>query len=187
MKRSQLFFLVAAYSVMAAWVSAKPPEKPRLMQYSRLWTNSPFTIKPARAVPTVVSPLEREWSLGSIRPSPNGYSVTLINKKNRKERVRFIPGYSSGAFKLLEVKQNVQSPKQSKVLVSKGGQKGWITYDEKIVALRAPSSSKGSVKKTSNHRTSSSSKSHTRPPMVPPLPPGVHKPTKRVRYVPRHK
>jgi len=129
----QSSMFVIALSAMTAWVSAKPPESPRLMQYSRLWTSSPFTIKPTAATPSVVSPLERDWSLGSIRPSKNGYSVTLINKKNRKERIRFIPGYASGEFKLLEVKQNVQSPKQSKVLVSKGSQKGWVTYDAKIV------------------------------------------------------
>lgn len=165
-----------------AWVSAKPPEKPRLMQYSRLWTSSPFTIKPTRSAPSVASPLELEWSLGSIRPSANGYSVTLINKKNRKERVRFIPGFSAGEFKLLEVKQNVQSPKLSKVLVSKGRQKGWIIYDEKVVALRVTSSPKKSHLKKVYSKSRSKNHSPTSPPI-----PGKRSSTSRVRHVPRHK
>jgi hypothetical protein len=150
------------------------------MQYSRLWTNSPFTIKPTAATPSVATPLERDWSLGSIRPSGNGYSVTLINKKNRKERIRFIPGFSTGEFKLLEVKQNTQSAELSKVLVSKGGQKGWITYDEKVIKLRVSGASKpkSKGKKSTKHSTGR--------PVTPPIP-GKGRVQPRVRHVPRKK
>jgi len=174
-----LIFLVT-FMVSSTWVFAKPPQQPRLMQFSRLWTNSPFTIKPTAATPTVASPLERDWSLGSIRPSGNGYSVTLINKKNRKERIRFVPGFSSGDFKLLEVKQNTQSSDQSKVLVSKGGQKAWITYDEKVIKLRVAKGSKSS-RKSPSKKSSKHSKSRSPIPSIP----GKSKSIPRIRHVPR--
>ena len=120
--------------------------------------------------------------LGSIRPSGNGYSVTLINKKDRKDRIRFIPGFSSGDFKLLEVKQDPNSAKQSKVLVSRGGQKGWITYDEKLIKVRVAGGSK-KPKKKSTRKTISRPSSHRG---SPPIPGRTSKKTSpRVRHVPR--
>ena len=51
--------------------------------------------------------------LGSIRPNAGdgkGWSVTLINKKDRKQRVRFLPGFSADGFQLLEVSQDTSNP-----------------------------------------------------------------------------
>lgn len=173
-------FLITLFTTMAVtspWVFSKPPVQPQQHQFTRLVTNSPFTIKPTPAAVAAASPLEREWSLGSISPNGNGYSVTLINKKNRKDRVRFIPGFSADGFKLLEVKQDTRSSKQSKVLVSKGSQKAWIGYDDKVVAVKtsgAAKSSKKSVTKPSSSRGK------------PPIPGrSSSKSTPRVRHVPR--
>lgn len=167
-------------AVTTGWASASPPRQPRAQQYARLWTASPFTIKPTAIAKASVSPLERDWSLGSIVPLQNGYAVTLINKKDRKDRIRFIPGFSTGEFKLIEVKQNTVSRKESRVLVSKGTQKGWITYDEKVVSLRVSGAAKTSAKKTAIKGKSSRG--------GPPVP--GKKPTKtphRTRHVPRTK
>lgn len=164
-------------ALSSACVIAAVPQKPQYSQFYRLVSNSPFTIK---ATPTQVikeTPLERDWSLGSISPSGEGYTVTLINKKNRKERIRFLPGFSAGDYKLHEVKQNTQSSKMSKVLISKGGQKAWIGYDEKVVALRA--AAKPAAKKSAPVRTSSSRGG-------PPIP-GKSSTSPRVRHVPRKK
>ena len=78
------------------------------------------------------SPLEKDWMLGSIRPNTDGkgWSVTLINKKDRKQRVRFLPGFSADGFQLLEVNQDISNPKASKVQVRQGTQTAWISYDE---------------------------------------------------------
>lgn len=162
------------------WGAATPPRQPSLGQFTRLWTNSPFTIKPTVEAPVIASPLERDWTLASISPSKNGYSVTLMNKKNRKERIRFIPGFSSGNFKLHEVKPDANSPKNSKVLISKsGGTKAWIGYDEKLIKVRQSKASKATSKK----KTSSNSKRNT-----PPIPgKSSSKATPRVRHVPRTK
>lgn len=134
-------------------VSAKPPKKPYASRYSRLWTHSPFTIKPVKEPVKVASPLERDWALGSIRPGVNGYSVTLINKKDRKDRIRFLPGVPAGDFQLLEVQQDGKSYKNSRVRVRKGGQTAWLTYDEQLLKVRR--TAKTTPRKTSTQRTSS--------------------------------
>ena len=150
-------------------VSADPPKKPEIRQFSRLINESPFTIKPAPPKPgKVTTPLERDWTLGSIRPGKDGYTVTLINKKDRKDRIRFMPGFSTGDFKLLKVEQDSENSLNSRVRVSKGGENGvtaWLTYDEKLIQVKpsvaaAKSNKSGgtSNKDAQNSRKSSSGK-----------------------------
>lgn len=138
-----LFTLLALTLLVPSVVKAKPPKKPSFEQFSRLVSHSPFTIKPTTQSKAVESPLERDWMLGSISPSGRTegpvaarYSVTLINKKNRKERIRFVPGFSSGEFQLVNVQQDSQSYKDSRVQIRKGGQTAWIGYDEKLIKVR---------------------------------------------------
>lgn len=139
-----MFVLVSAGEAFAA-----PPKKPKLGQYTRLWTNSPFTIKPEVKKAGKESPLERDWMLGSIRRSGAGYSVTLINKKDRKDRVRFLPGVAANGFELLEVKQNAKDTKSSQVKIRKGTQEAWITYDAELVKVRTSSKAKTTSKTSS--------------------------------------
>ena len=164
------------FIALAGMVTAKPPQKPNIRQFADLIARSPFTIKPAPDRPDPVTPLERDWMLGSIRPSGNGWSVTLINKKNRKDRIRIIPGFSSGEFQLLEVKQDPRSYKNSKVKVRKGSLTAWIGYDEKLVKVKPPVAAK------SPQRKPAASSRRSGPPI-----PGrnSNKPTSRVRHVPR--
>ncbi len=163
----------------AVALQARPPVQPKSHQFNRLIQFSPFTIKPAKEAPVTVSPLEREWSLGSIRPSGDTYAVTLINKKDRKNRVRFLPGFSSGEYRLLEVRQDVKSPKMSKVLVQRGTQKGWVVYDAKVVAVRTSSA----AKKPSPKKPTSSTSRRSSPPIPGKSSSGTSAP--RVRHVPR--
>lgn len=157
--------------------AAKPPEKPNIAQFSGLIIRSPFTIKATPDVAKADSPLERDWMLGSIRPSGSGYSVTLIHKKNRKERIRFIPGFSSGEYELLKVKQDSQSSENSQVLIRKGSQEAWITYDETLIKVRPSGAAKAPAKKVSSTAKRGS----------PPIPgrTAPKKATPRVRHVPR--
>lgn len=128
--------LITILVIGQTYVLAAPPKKPNMGLFTKLVSSSPFTIKPEKEVAVQESPLERDWSLASISPSGKGYSVTLMNKKNRKDRIRFIPGFSAGEYKLLEVKQDAKSRKNSKVYVQKGSQKAWISYDEKALQLK---------------------------------------------------
>ena len=127
---------------------ATPPRKPSASQFSILVSRSPFTIRASSTGSQVLSPLEKDWMLGSIRPNADGknWSVTLINKKDRKKRVRFLPGFSADGFELLEVSQNASEPKASKVHVRQGTQTAWISYDENLIKVRstAPNQTKSS-------------------------------------------
>ncbi len=121
---------------------ATPPRKPSASQFSVLVSRSPFTIRASSSVSRVTSPLEKDWMLGSIRPNTDGkgWAVTLINKKDRKNRVRFLPGFSADGFELLEVDQNMADPKASKVRVRQGSQTAWISYDENLIKVRSSAS-----------------------------------------------
>jgi hypothetical protein len=118
---------------------AMPPRKPSASQFGILVSRSPFTIRATSDGSQVLSPLEKEWMLGSIRPNADGkgWSVTLINKKDRKQRVRFLPGFSADGFQLLEVSQDTSNPEASKVQVRQGTQTAWISYDEDLIKVRS--------------------------------------------------
>lgn len=157
--------------------SAVPPKKPSLAQFNKLISFSPFTIKPTAPEIKRESPLERDWMIGSIRPHGDKWAVTLINKKDRKDRIRLLPGFSSGDFQLKEVKQDPKTQENSKVLISKGTQTAWITYDEKLIKVRPAAAARGASKKTGT------SARRAGPPV-----PGrstTNKPATRVRHVPR--
>ncbi len=134
---------------------AAPPRKPSVSQFNILVSRSPFTIRPTSTGSQALSPLEKDWMLGSIRPNvgSEGWSVTLIHKKDRKKRVRFLPGFPAGGFELLEVEQNTSDPVASQVKVRQGSQTAWIGYDENLIRLRsaAPSQTK-SIKQPAKSR-----------------------------------
>jgi len=170
--------LVVGLIATVATVSADPPKKPSLMTYSKLWISSPFTIKPEIKPAPPISPLERDWMLGSIRPGENGYSVTLINKKDRKDRIRLIPGFASSDWQLIKVEQDTKNNENSRVQIRKGSQTAWISYDEKLIKIRPAVASKASTKKPQT-----SSRGSARPPIPGRGSTSTNKP--RVRSVPR--
>ena len=133
---SSTFIIVGL--VAASVVHAVPPRKPAASQFNILVSQSPFTIRATSGATRSLSPLEKEWMLGSIRPNTGGtgWSVTLINKKDRKNRLRFVPGFSPEGYELLEVKQDTRNPSASEVKVSDGSQTAWISYDENLIKVR---------------------------------------------------
>ncbi len=177
--------------VSANVLSAAPPRKPTASQFSILVARSPFTIRAASDGSQPVSPLEKDWMLGSIRPNVTGegWSVTLINKKNRKQRLRFLPGFPAEGFQLLEVKQDTANPEESKVKVRQGVQEAWISYDESLIRIRQ----KTPQKQVSNKLTKPAPSRSTVSPVVAPKPNtgGVVRPTGgivrpvRPRYTPK--
>lgn len=142
---------------------AAPPRKPGAAQFNILVSRSPFTIRPASTSTQSLSPLEKDWMLGSIRPNAggDGWCVTLIHKKDRKKRVRFLPGFSAGGFELLEVSQNTSEPEASRVKVRQGSQTGWITYDENLIRVRSAATSQG--KNLRSKQSTASRLSNTKP------------------------
>jgi len=160
------FFPVSFSLSLVVLVSAAPPKKPSVAHFMGLISSSPFTIKPPPPERVKVeTPLERDWMLGSIRPIESGYSVTLINKKNRKERIRFIPGFSAGEFQLLDVEQDTNNSSNSRVRVRKGSQEGWLSYDEKLIKVRPVAAGYNTAtKKATSRKTGTASR------VSPPIP-----------------
>lgn len=188
MKTTHLCCYLCPVGILVSLVlpaAADPPRKPSVAQFSKLINESPFTIKPPPAERTPVgTPLERDWMLGSIRPGKNGYSVTLINRKDRKNRVRFIPGFSAGEFKLLEVRQDPNDGLKSRVRVQKGNLTAWLTYDEKLIKVRS-SAAAAAKKPAAGARPGGRRASQQAAPPVPGRP-GTGR-TSRQRTVPRRR
>ncbi|MBK1792599.1 hypothetical protein [Persicirhabdus sediminis] len=177
--KSPVLVSLLVTSLSVALAQALPPRKPTIGQFTSLVNNSPFTIKQAAAAPVqAANNIDKEWMLGGISPAADGgHQVLLINKKDRKKRIRFVEGYDTDGFKLLDVKQDPKSYKNSKVRVSLQGQEAWLGYDDKLIqpAGAAP-------------RSAPSSAAKGKKPVVarPPTPPGAEnssdkKPTTQVR------
>lgn len=142
------YFALILSVLLTGVVSAQPPRKPMASQFRALVLRSPFTIRQASSALAPTSPLANDWMLGSIRPCGEGnWSVTLINKKNRKQRIRLLPGFEADGFELLDVKQDLSESTNSEVQVRKGSQTAWISYDEKLIKVKASTGRKAVTSK----------------------------------------
>lgn len=123
-----------------ALAQAAPPSAPSPGRYTPLWNDSPFTTKPIGPIENVVNPFE-DYALGGVTPLDGGtYLVTLLNKKKPEERVS-IPGNSMG-FKVLEVRQGTKGPLSTAVMISNGVKTGLVSFDEKLLIIKAPVAAK---------------------------------------------
>lgn len=118
-------------------VSADPPRAPKLNDYSRLWTDSPFTAKPPPPdAPEAVNPLD-DYALSGISKLKSGYYAILINKKHPKDpskRVVISPDSQSG-FKIVSVKWSEGSWKDTKVTVKRGIFSRELGFDDELVKV----------------------------------------------------
>lgn len=125
---------ISAFIALAATASAIPPKPVPSTRYSRLHTDSPFTSKPPPPPPQEqVNPLE-DYALGGVSPVTGGYRVTLLNRKNPEERI-VIP--DNPDFKILAVQYAVGNPLGTTVRVSTGSKTGTVSFDEKLLTLKA--------------------------------------------------
>ncbi|NNC89838.1 MAG: hypothetical protein HKN82_15380, partial [Akkermansiaceae bacterium] len=133
---SLLLLAIAAAAALPAHAAA-PKKRPSTI-YQRLWSDSPFTVKPPppEAEEAGPGPLE-DFTLASVSKLQEGWFVVLMNKKKREERIRIVPGETSGdGFKVLEVKQEPASYKDTKVQLAYKGDTGWVGYEDKFLALK---------------------------------------------------
>lgn len=129
-----LLFVAAA---MPAYGAAPNRATITPTKYQKLWTQSPFTVKPPPPnVEAGPGPLE-DYTLASVSPSQEGWFVVLLNKKKREDRVRIVPGTENEeGFKVVEVKQDPASYKETKVKLAYRGDTGWLGYEDKYLALK---------------------------------------------------
>ena len=121
-------------TIFAASAVAEVPRAVPVTRYAGLWTDSPFTTKPppAEAAPEA-NPLE-DYALGGISPISGGYRVTLLNRKNPEERI-VLP--DNPDFKVLSVQYATGNPLGTTVRLSTGSKTGPVSFDEKLLALKA--------------------------------------------------
>ena len=125
---------------MAASLAEGVPKKQPVGRYAKLWTVSPLTERPP-PLPKgeEVSELD-DYTLAGVSPLEGGYSVILINKKKREDRVHLIPGMkNSKGFQVISVRQDPFSKSNTSVEIqTAAGKKGRVTYEDKFLALKAP-------------------------------------------------
>ena len=125
----------------AGFLSAGAPKKQPIGRYVSLWTNSPFTVKPEVEAPEEIPNALEDYVLTGVSKLPEGYFVVLMNKKQRDERIRIAPNdYNAAGFKVVNVKQDPYDYMKTEVEIAVGGGRtGTVTYEEKYLALKAPS------------------------------------------------
>ncbi|MFT4175768.1 MAG: hypothetical protein QM627_03855 [Luteolibacter sp.] len=123
---------------LAGQAMAEVPRKAPLTRYTGLWTNSPFTSKPPPdQAPGVVNPLN-DYALLGVSPIGGGYRVTLINRKQPDDRITVDSDNPRGEFKILSINRKPGEPLGTTVRMSHGRNTGFVSFDEKLLVLKAP-------------------------------------------------
>jgi len=128
------FITLCLWCLSGVAFAAAPVKVPN-SRYARLWTNSPFTVKPAvttDADKNVVNPFE-DLALGGVSLVNDGYFLVLLNKKEQGKKIIVEPGRES-EYQVLEVRSDPLDPKKTEVVIQMGGRQGTVTYDEKLLA-----------------------------------------------------
>jgi hypothetical protein len=137
-------------SLGAAVFAEGVPRKQPVGRYAKLWTQSPLTEKPPPPPPKEqVSELD-DYTLAGVSPLDGGYSVVLINKKERDNRIHLLPGMTDppNGFKVISVIQDPFEKSNTSVEIqTASGKKGRVGYEEKYLALKAAAVSKQPAQK----------------------------------------
>lgn len=120
---------------LATVASADVPQKVPLTRYIQLWSDSPFTRKPPPEQVVETTPLD-DYALGGVSPVDGGYFVILLNRKKPEEKVIIQPGQPS-EFRVMEVRSGDTGPLSTTVLVGAGGKSKLLSFDEKLLTLKA--------------------------------------------------
>ena len=133
-----LLRMILFAAALTGWAAADLPRKAPISKYTGLWTNSPFTSKPAppQAGPEV-NPLE-DYVLTGVSPISTGYRVTLLNKKKPEERIVIDSDKPAGGFKILAVSRKVGDPLGTVVRLSSGAVTGSVSFDTALLKLTPP-------------------------------------------------
>lgn len=135
-------FLAKPALLLLALTAAAPavvPQKLPSGHYSKLYLDSPFTIRKAEEAAALVNPLE-DYALIGVSPigkiaGQDGYRVTLLNKKRPDERITVASGEAKSDFRILEVIKKSGDPLGTIVRMSAGSMTGTVAFDEKLLVL----------------------------------------------------
>ena len=125
-------------TALVAVAAADLPRKAPLTKYSTLWTDSPFTSKPPPPEEVAAAnPLE-DYALAGVSPIPSGYRVTLLNRKDPKERIVVETEKPSQGFKILAVTRKPGDPLGTVVRMASGTVNGTVSFDESLLKIEGP-------------------------------------------------
>ncbi len=133
MKISVILFASLAFTGL---VMAETPKKAPSTKYERLWKDSLFTSKPPELRPVEPTNALDDYALLGVSPIPEGYRVTLMNKKNPEERVSVDSGKTVGGFKIVEVSRKPGDPLGTVIRMMSGSLTGTVAFDEKLLTLK---------------------------------------------------
>jgi|GEM_PF-2182711 len=145
----KLFLSLLFLTLQASAV--EPPQTYMVSRYNHLWQNSPITDPPPEIAPDVKNDLD-DWVLVGLEKYADSNYVTLLNKKDTKQRIR-VPGPDPLAkeFSILEVKRGSGSMLETEVVLKKGIHRGTVAFDAKYLTIRkapAPRPNKKAPKPT---------------------------------------
>ena len=153
---------------------AAPPENYPASRYIDLYRNSPFTdAPPVEVVDDVPNDLV-DWTMVGLRKSVDSVVVTLLNTKNRNERIK-IPSKEASemGFAIREVKYE-RNFLNSEVILQKGIHTGKVTFDPKFLVLKAVAAPAGQkVAPASNLTPNTRGNTPPVPGGAPPVPGGA--------------
>ncbi|MEJ6646628.1 MAG: hypothetical protein QNL24_04815 [Akkermansiaceae bacterium] len=171
--------------------AVEPPQTHIVSRYNHLGQTTPISDPPPPPEEGGVKNDIDDWVLVGLEEYVGGKVVTLVNKKNTKERVR-VPSNEELAkdFAVLEVKKSDGSYLESEVHIQKGPHRGWVKFDSKYLVLRKAPVVNSNKKKTNTPAQKTAGKG-----APPGLPAGATKtvPAKetkkppRTRYIPKPK
>lgn len=121
------------------FASGQADRKQSLTKYRQLWERSLVTDKPEKVEPPKGPGVLDDYVLGGWTQTSQGYVVSLINKKNPKERLTIAPGIpNKDGFQVMDAKRDPSGYKGSQVLVRVGGEEGWVGYEDKFLTIQQP-------------------------------------------------
>lgn len=132
----QPIFITFLCLIFCCAAQAEIPEKKDPQLYSRLWTNSPFTTKPAEIRNITPETIFKDYHLTGIAPVEGGHRITITNKKN-KEKVIIEPGATS-IFQVISVNRNPEIHLGTVVTLTDGRVQGEVRFEPTLVVLNSP-------------------------------------------------
>ena len=189
--------LLISLTLILQVCAVEPPQTYIVSRYNHLWQNSPISDPPPPPDEEGVKNDLDDWVLVGLEEYVGGHIVTLVNKKDTKERVR-IPGTDEVSIDFAVLEVRMAEPEEGKmssyldkeVHIQKGPHRGWVKFDSKYLVLR-----KAPVVASNKKKTNTSIKKTPGKGAPPGLPGGATKtiPAKatkkapRTRYIPKPK
>ena len=131
-----LLQLCCLLPVIAGLLHAEVPRKKDQDDYSRLWTDSPFTSEPVEVKAPEPNPLPKYILLG-VSPIKDGYRVTMMNRK-RPNAPRLIveTNQPGGGIQISKVLRSQFDPLKTRVAIALDEHEAVIGFEEKFLSLK---------------------------------------------------